>query len=82
MLKFAFYCGRKGGIYPTFYNCVNEILVNLFLKEKIKFTHIEILMEKSLEKFEKENYLDKSMLTMENISFTEKEAERIVLEIL
>ncbi len=82
MLEFAFYCGKKGGVYPAFYNYVNEIAVNLFLKEKIKFTQIEIMMEKSLEYFEKENSLDKNILVMENIFLTEKLAEDISSKVI
>jgi len=82
MLEFAFYCGKKAGIYPAFYNYVNEILVNLFLKEKIKFTDIEIIMEKSLEKFEKYNNIDKKLLNLENIELTEKLSEEIAYSLI
>ncbi|HOJ64423.1 MAG TPA: 1-deoxy-D-xylulose-5-phosphate reductoisomerase [Spirochaetota bacterium] len=77
MLDFAFYCGKKSGVYPAFYNFINEISVNLFLNEKIKFTHIEEIMEESLENFEKEDFLNKNILTMENIKITEDLANNI-----
>lgn len=61
MLDFAIQCGKKGGIYPAFFNNVNEFLVMQFLDEKISFLQIETGMEKSLELLEKENF--KSDLT-------------------
>ena len=56
MLDFAIQCGKKGGIYPAFFNNVNEFLVMQFLDEKISFLQIETGMEKSLELLEKENF--------------------------
>lgn len=82
MLKLGLYCGEKGGVFPAFYNYVNEILVDLFCKEQVKFLEIEIIMEKSLEYFEKNDLLDKNLLTMENIQLTEKVAKEITLKIL
>lgn len=82
MLEFAYYCGKKNGLYPTFYNCVNEIAVNLFLNEKIKFTHIETMMEKGIEKFEKDNSINKEILTIENIKIVEDLVENICKELI
>lgn len=56
MLDFAIGCGKKGGIYPAFFNNVNEYLVMQFLDEKISFLQIESAMEKSIELLEKENF--------------------------
>lgn len=56
MLDFAIGCGKKGGIYPAFFNNVNEYLVMQFLDEKISFLHIENAMEKSIELLEKGNF--------------------------
>lgn len=56
MLDFAIYCGKKGGIYPAFFNNVNEYLVMRFLDEKISFLQIEKAMEKSIDLLEKESF--------------------------
>ena len=58
MLDFAIQCGKKGGIYPAFFNNVNEYLVMQFLAGQISFLQIEKGMEKSLELLEKENVHD------------------------
>lgn len=59
MLDFAIQCGKREGIYPAFFNNVNEYLVMQFLDEKISFLQIEGGMEKSLELLEKENFSKK-----------------------
>ena len=41
LLKCAYYCGEKGGLYPTVLIAANEAAVSLFLKNKIKFLEIE-----------------------------------------
>lgn len=56
MLEFAIYCGKRGGIYPAFFNDVNEYLVMRFLDEKISFLQIERAMEKSIDLLEKESF--------------------------
>ncbi len=40
-LKYAYICGKKGGVYPTVLNAANEASVRLFLNDKIKFLDIE-----------------------------------------
>lgn len=40
-VKLAYDAGRKGGNLPTILNAANEVVVELFLKEKIKFIDIE-----------------------------------------
>ena len=49
-LKLAFYALEKGGNIPCILNAANEIAVDAFLKEKIKFTDIPKIIEKTLEK--------------------------------
>jgi 1-deoxy-D-xylulose-5-phosphate reductoisomerase len=51
-LKIAYDCLKKGGNAPCVMNAANEVAVDLFLKEKIKFTDISILIEKALGKIE------------------------------
>lgn len=42
---------RKGGLYPTVANAANEIAVQMFLEEKIKFLDIGEMVEKALADF-------------------------------
>ncbi len=49
-LKLAFYALEKGGNIPCILNAANEIAVDAFLNEKIKFTDIPKIIEKVLEK--------------------------------
>ena len=48
-LRIARECLSKGGNWPGVLNAANEIAVEAFLKEKIRFTDIPILIEKTLE---------------------------------
>ncbi|MBN2682914.1 MAG: 1-deoxy-D-xylulose-5-phosphate reductoisomerase [Bacteroidales bacterium] len=49
-LSLCFDAMKKAGNMPCIVNAANEIAVEGFLKEKIKFTDIPIVIEKSLEK--------------------------------
>ncbi len=42
---------RKGGLYPTVANASNEVAVQMFLEEKIKFLDIGDMVEKALADF-------------------------------
>ncbi|WP_010236142.1 1-deoxy-D-xylulose-5-phosphate reductoisomerase [Clostridium arbusti] len=57
-LKLAYEVGRKGGNLPTILNAANEIAVELFLNNKIKFLDIENIIRDSLEKFQYIKELD------------------------
>ena len=46
MLKLAYECGRKGGLYPCILNAANEICVYSFLEKKIGFTDIFNIVSK------------------------------------
>ncbi|MFC2034714.1 1-deoxy-D-xylulose-5-phosphate reductoisomerase [Chloroflexota bacterium] len=48
-LKLAIEAGRKGGIYPAVLNAADEVAVELFLSQRIKFTDIARLVEWTLE---------------------------------
>lgn len=63
-LSLAFKAGKIGGLMPTILNGANEMAVELFLKNKIRFLQISELIEKSMEAFKDE--VDKEM-TLENI---------------
>jgi len=51
-LELAYEAGRLGGTYPAVLNAADEVAVDLFLKGKIPFTDIPILIRKVLEKHE------------------------------
>jgi len=48
-LKLAIEAGKKGGTYPTVLCAADEIAVELFLSQRIKFTDIACLVEQALE---------------------------------
>ena len=48
-LKLAIEAGRKGGTYPAVLCAADEVAVDLFLSQRIKFTNIAHLVEQSLE---------------------------------
>lgn len=50
-LELAFKAGKLGGNMPAIYNGANEIAVELFLNEKIKYLQIEEIIEDSMNKF-------------------------------
>ena len=51
-LKLAIEAGRQGGTYPAVLCAADEVAVELFLSERIKFTDIPRLVGKALEKHE------------------------------
>ena len=61
MLKYAYECGNKGGLYPCLLNAVNEICVYSFLSKKIKFTDIFTIVREAI------NINIDLSLTIENI---------------
>ena len=48
-LKLAIEAGRKGGTYPAVLCAADEVAVELFLSQRIKFTDIAKLVERALE---------------------------------
>lgn len=80
MLDLAFYSGRKGGLYPAFYNSANEYLVSLFLAGKIGYLEIERVTERALTIFEGET-LSKGEASLENIKAVDSRALTIVEEL-
>ncbi len=49
MLPLAYHALRRGGTYPLVYNAANEVAVEAFLQERIPFTGIPQLVERTLE---------------------------------
>lgn len=51
-LRLAYEAINAGGIMPTVLNAANEIAVEAFLDERVRFTDIPIIIERSMKKFE------------------------------
>ena len=49
-IKMAYEASKAGGSYPVVLNAANEVLVDLFLKEKIRFIDIQNRLEDILDK--------------------------------
>lgn len=54
LLRVAYECLKRGGFHPCILNAADEVVVDAFLKEKIKFTDIHPVIDKTLNNF-KEN---------------------------
>jgi 1-deoxy-D-xylulose-5-phosphate reductoisomerase len=54
-LGLAFNALNTGGTMPTVLNAANEVAVGLFLEEKIRFIDIPVIIEKAMEKHQKNN---------------------------
>ena len=76
-LKLAFEAGKKGGLMPTILNGANEVAVDLFLKEKIKFLDIADIIENAMNYFEKKSNEE---LTIDNIISLDRKVRNYVLE--
>jgi len=50
-LRLAYEAIKAGGIMPTVLNASNEIAVDEFLNERVKFTDIPVIIEKCMAKF-------------------------------
>ncbi|ADY72955.1 1-deoxy-D-xylulose 5-phosphate reductoisomerase [Desulfurobacterium thermolithotrophum DSM 11699] len=75
-LKLAYDSLKSGYPYPIVLNAADEVAVELFLKGKIKFTQIPVLIEKTLQssKF-------KEPSSIEEVIEIDKEARKIAMEI-
>ncbi|MDD7457273.1 MAG: 1-deoxy-D-xylulose-5-phosphate reductoisomerase, partial [Clostridia bacterium] len=54
VLRTALNVAKEGGIFPIIMNGANEVLVDLFLKDKIKYNDIAYYLDRTLEKFQNE----------------------------
>ncbi|WP_150047040.1 1-deoxy-D-xylulose-5-phosphate reductoisomerase [Methylomonas rhizoryzae] len=54
-LKLAYEAIKAGGIMPTVLNAANEIAVDAFLSEKVRFTDIALIIEQSMARFAPES---------------------------
>jgi 1-deoxy-D-xylulose-5-phosphate reductoisomerase len=51
-LRLAYEAINAGGIMPTVLNAANEIAVEAFLDERVRFTDIPVIIERCMKKFE------------------------------
>jgi 1-deoxy-D-xylulose-5-phosphate reductoisomerase len=53
-VRLAYQAINAGGIMPTVLNAANEIAVEAFLNEQVRFTDIAVIIERCMEKFDAE----------------------------
>ena len=76
-LRLAYQAINSGGIMPTVLNAANEIAVEAFLNEEIRFTDIPVIIERSMEKF-----VVKPASTLEIILETDQQARVVAQTII
>ena len=72
-IKLAYQAGKAAGTYTTVLNVSNDLAVDYFLKGKIKFNDIEIIIEKSLNLHKNISYPN-----MDDIKNTIDETEQFI----
>ncbi len=72
-LNLCIEAGRAGGTVPAVLNAANEVAVELFLKEKIKYVDIAKIVSESCEQHNREN-----AVSLEQIIAIDKETRRLV----
>ena len=74
-IDMAYFVLKKGGSYPLILNAVNEVAVNFFLKQKIKFIDILKIVEKilSISKNSKINTIDDIYIIDKNVKLLTKD---------
>jgi 1-deoxy-D-xylulose-5-phosphate reductoisomerase len=76
-LRLAYEAIKAGGIMPTVLNAANEVAVDEFLNERVKFTDIPVIIEQCMTKFS----ADKAD-TLETILKADKEAREQSFKII
>jgi len=76
-LRLAYQAIAAGGIMPTVLNAANEIAVEAFLNENVRFTDIPVIIERCMEKFEA-----KAADTLEIILDADQQARLISTQII
>src|SRR5581483_7542259 len=74
-LTLAREAARKGGFWPTVLNAADETAVHAFLDEKIRFTDIAKIIEKTFAKFK-----PSGSLTLETVFETDQWARQTAKE--
>ncbi|MEQ8154045.1 MAG: 1-deoxy-D-xylulose-5-phosphate reductoisomerase [Clostridiaceae bacterium] len=72
-LSLAYEAGKIGGVMPTILNGANEVLVELFLKEQVKFLQIPAIIKECMNK-----YYVESPLTLDLIFEKDKEVRNYI----
>ena len=69
-IELGYHVMKIGGLAPHIFNYLNEILVNLFIKKRIKFTEIVILNELNMDKFfgKNSNIINPKLTDIKNIN--------------
>jgi 1-deoxy-D-xylulose-5-phosphate reductoisomerase len=75
-LGLAYEAGKMGGTMPTVYNAANEQAVDLFLKGKIKFTSIPVLIGKVMSK-----HVLVNVYNIDDILYIDKWARKLTQEL-
>ncbi len=76
-LRLAYQAIDAGGIMPTVLNAANEIAVEAFLNEQVRFTDIPVIIERCMEKFEA-----KAADTLEIILAADQQARVVSTQII
>jgi 1-deoxy-D-xylulose-5-phosphate reductoisomerase len=76
-LRLAYQAIKAGGIMPTVLNAANEIAVEAFLNERIKFTAIAEIIERSLAEFSPE-----PAINLDSILATNQQARSVAQKLI
>jgi 1-deoxy-D-xylulose-5-phosphate reductoisomerase len=76
-LRLAYQAIKAGGIMPTVLNAANEIAVEAFLNDQIRFTDIAITIEKTMQEFSPE-----SADTLEIVLATDQKARTVAQQMI
>jgi 1-deoxy-D-xylulose-5-phosphate reductoisomerase len=76
-LRLAYQAIKAGGIMPTVLNAANEIAVEAFLNEQIRFTDIAVTIEKTMHEFSPE-----SADTLEVVLATDQKARTVAQQMI
>ncbi|MEG0829809.1 MAG: 1-deoxy-D-xylulose-5-phosphate reductoisomerase [Anaerovoracaceae bacterium] len=76
-IKMAYQASSQGGTYPVVLNGANEVLVQLFLEDKIKFIQIQEYLEKVLDKHKPQYTLD-----LEGILLADRQAREDTMSLV
>ena len=71
-LKLAYMAAEAGGVNTAIYSIADDIAVEQFLNGNIKFTEIEVLIEKALNDFSYLNYKSAADILHINVMVREK----------
>ncbi len=76
-LDLAYHVGRSGGTAPAVFNAADEVIVAAFLEERVGFTQIVPMIEKTLERCGSE-----TVSTVEDVMSADEKARAIASEVV